>query len=405
MKQIACRLSALALVLTLLLTMLAGCNLHNEVNDPTTENESISEELGEDNPTDEVDKITAPIAEIAKYGNLILNLSGAELFEKGYEYGDILEITVAGKTYELPMCSNYSDVDTGVLVMRAASAEGAVVIAINMGDFATTAGIAEKTQIEENPGYRWDYLMETPVQIEIAMKQSGGYYEQWIIRQLVRTDAREYYAHLSDEAFDNVRVIDTTGMGANKLYRSSSPINSGIGRSAYADAAAKNAGIVTVLNLADASNTYELPEDAYYNTCQVTYLNLGTEFLSETATASLAAGMRAIINGEGPILLHCNEGKDRAGFVSALLECLMGASIDEVIEDYMETYFNYYGVEKGTEKYDAVVDSNIIQVLNTNFKVSDVRASALAAEAETYMIEDLGLSAEEVAALKTKLGA
>lgn len=388
MKQIVYRLSTLVLVLALLMAALVGCNLNN----------------GETDPSDAV-KITAPIAEIAKYGNLVLNISGAELFDKGYEYGDILKVTVAGKTYELPMCSNYSDVDTGLPVLRAASAEGAVVIAINMGDFATTAEIAEKTKIEEDPGYRWDYLIESPVQIEITMKEEGGYRDQWLIRQLVRTDAREDYAHLSDEAFANFRVIDTTGMGTNKLYRSSSPINPGIGRSTYADEAARAAGIVTVLNLADASNTYDIPEDAYYNTCQVTYLNLGSEFLSENATESLATGMRAIINGEGPYLIHCNEGKDRAGFVIALLECLMGATIDEVIEDYMETYFNYYGVEKGSEKYDAVVKSNIIQVLNTNFKVQDVRTANLDAEAETYLIEDLGLSAAEVAGLKAKLGA
>lgn len=81
----------------------------------------------------------------------------------------------------------------------------------------------------------------------------------------------------------------------------------------------------------------------------------------------------------------------------------MGAAIDEVADDYMETYFNYYGVEKGSEKYNAVLNNNLIKSLNTVFKVADVYSADLAAEAEAYLIEELGLSADEVGALKAKL--
>ena len=351
------------------------------------------------------DGTMAAVVEIAKHGNLILDITGADLFSQGYEYGDILEVTVTDQTWETPLCSNYSDVDNGMTVLRAASEDAAAVLAINMGDFAATAGIAEKVQIEEEPGYRWDYLTKTPVKVKIMLKQEDGYREQWLIHQLVRTNERADYAHLSDEAFANFRMVDTTGMGKNKLYRSSSPINPEIGRSTYADKAARDAGIITVVNLADASNTYESPEDSYYRTCQVVYLNLGMNFASEGSLESLARGMRFIIDGEAPYLLHCNEGKDRAGFVSALLECLMGATIDEIVEDYMETYINYYGVEKESEKYEAVVNSNIVPILNANFKVKDIYQADLAAEAEAFLTEDLGLSSDEVTALKEKLGA
>lgn len=349
-------------------------------------------------------EFAATVADINKYGNLVLDITGADLFDQGYAYGDILEITIAGQTWEVPLCSNYTDVDNGLTVLRATTAEAPVVLAINMGNFATDAEIATKTSIEEEPGYRWDYLIETPVQVKMTLKQKGGYREQWLVRQLVRTNVREDYSHLSDEAFANFRVVDTTGMGKNKLYRSSSPINPALGRNTYADQAARNAGIVTILNLADASNTYESATGTYYETCRVIYLNLGTEFVSADAAAKLASGLRFIIDGDGPYLLHCNEGKDRAGFVSALLECLMGATIDEVAEDYMETYINYYGVEKGTEKYEAVLNNNLIKTLNSSFQVTDVYQADLAAEAEAFLTEVLGLSANEVTALKAKLG-
>lgn len=378
MKKITYRLSALVLVFVIVLAAFAGCAKST--------------------------KITANVADIAKHGNLILDITGADLFEEGYEYGDVMKITVANKTWEIPLCSNYSDVDSGEAVLRASSAEDPIVLAINMGNFATTAGIAEKVTIDQEPGYRWDYLIDAPVKVEITLKQEGGYREQWLVRQLVGSAERADYPHLNDEAFANFREVDTTGMGKGKLYRSSSPINPGIGRNTYADQAARDAGILTIVNLADASNVYDTPEGAYYNTCEVVYLNLGMDFLSEQATASLARGMRFIIEGDAPYLIHCNEGKDRAGFVSALLECLMGATLDEVVDDYMETYVNYYGVEKGSEKYEAIVRNNLIGSLNMNFKVKDVYKADLAAEAEAYLTEDLGMSAAEVAALKAKLG-
>ena len=145
MKKIMCRLSALVLVL--IVVVLGGCT--------------------------ETLKTATTVADIAKHGNLILNMSGAELFEQGFEHGDLLEVTVAGQTWEVPLCSNYSDVDNGLVVLRASSAEDAVVLAINMGDFATTAGIATKSTIEEEPGYRWDYALEAPVQVEIANSLRG----------------------------------------------------------------------------------------------------------------------------------------------------------------------------------------------------------------------------------------
>lgn len=347
---------------------------------------------------------TATVADIAKYGNLILDKTGAELFADGLEYGDLLTVTILDKEWEMPLGSNYSDVDTGLPVVRAESEDAPVVIAINMGDLATAAGIAAKAKIEEEPGYRWDYLAEQPVQVTISLKQEDGYREQWLIHQLVRTNERADYAQLSDEAFANFRVIDTTGMGENKLYRSSSPINPEIGRSAYADEAAKNAGIQTIVNLADTSNTYEGTDNAYYQSCQTIYLNLGVDFADPAFKAGLAEGLRFIIAGEAPYLVHCNEGKDRAGFTSALLECLMGASADEVIADYMETYINYYGLKKGTEKYDAVVNSNIVKTLQAAFGVEDIYAADLAIEAEAFVMEELGLAQDEVTALKIKLG-
>ena len=413
MKTMKFRLSALLLALVMLLTVLVGCNnpsgtVDNGGNSNITDNTTNTDDTNntdkpDDSTVNEPTQIKTTIYEIAKYGNLILYMYGSDLFDKGFEHGDVVEIAIGEKKWDVPLCTSYSDVDNGEVVLRATSATDGVVLAINMGDFATTAGIATKTATEEDPGYRWDYLMESTVEITITMKEKGGYREEWLIRQLVRTNERTDYASLSDEAFANFREINTTGIGKGVLYRSSSPINPALGRNTYADKATEKAGIMTIVNLADPSNTYEGTENTYYSTCQVVYVNLGMDFLSEATLNGIAEGMRYMINNNGPYLIHCNEGKDRAGFISALLECLMGATLDEVIDDYMLTYYNYYGVEEGSEKYDAIVNNNLIKVLNSTFKVDDIYKADLAAEAAAFLTEDAGLTADEVTALKAKL--
>lgn len=132
------------------------------------------------------------------------------------------------------------------------------------------------------------------------------------------------------------------------------------------------------------------------------YGNVYCDCKAEDFQNGLAEGLRHMAANEDPYLLYCTEGKDRAGFVSALLSCFAGASYDEVLADYMTTYFNYYGVEAGTEKYDAIVESNIIQSLKLAFDVEDLTKVDLKAEASAYMAA-IGLTADEIAKLSVNL--
>ena len=182
MKKTFLRLSALILALVMMLAVLAGCNTPDSTTDSSTNTESSesnnnSNNNNGDNSGDST--VTKPIMvkttiyEIAKHGNLILYMYGSDLFDKGFEHGDIVEIAIGEKKWDVPLCTSYSDVDNGEAVLRATGATDGVVLAINMGDFATTAGIAQKTAIDEEPGYRWDYLMESSVEITITMKEEG----------------------------------------------------------------------------------------------------------------------------------------------------------------------------------------------------------------------------------------
>lgn len=351
-------------------------------------------------------RIHGYVQSIAKYGNLELTIPGSELDKAGFEYGDLLKITVDGKEFTVPYGTNYSDVDQGSTILR--NSEGHLTLAINMGDFAGKNGIATK-KTNEDKTYEWYYAAETniPAVVTIEMGEKGGYYDEWLIHQLKRTNNREDYKHLSDAEFANFRNVATTGMGENALYRSSSPINDEIGRNTYADKAAEAAGVRTFMNLANDEATakgYEGFDSTYYSKQNVVYLNLGVDFTAADFKTGLATGLRYFTTHEGPYLVHCTEGKDRAGFVSALLECYMGAAYDEVVADYMVTYYNYYGVTKEAEpaKYDAILRSNIVKTLQTAFGVEDLKTADLKQEA-TDFFKELGLTDAELTTLTANL--
>lgn len=349
------------------------------------------------------------VAEILKYGNLVLSLPGSEFLNQGYAYGDVVTATINGVDYEMPVGSNYSDVEQGSMVCRVVvkeeSGEDYVILAINMGDLAASTGIAEKEKIEADPGYVWHYKVEEPVTVSFAMKEQGGYYDQYVMRQLTRSENREDYPGLTDEQFANFRAVTGGNIGKGKLYRSSSPVNPEINRNREADAAAAAAGVKTIINLADNEETmkaYEGFADSYCAGQKVICLNLGVDFASDEFKAGLAEALRFIAANEPPFLVHCKEGKDRSGFACAVLEALMGVTAEEITADYMETYYNYYGVQPGTEQYDVIAARNIQKSLAAAFGLASIFEGDLQAAAVNYLTA-IGVSAEDIAAAQAHL--
>ncbi len=365
----------------------------------------------------QADKITVGGLEnnvwTTQYGNIYCDCTAEKFIAMGFTWGDLVKVKFLDQELVLPVVPTYAYVDSGKAAIIMGKTDtgaptGYLSFAINMGNFAQTYGIAAK-QTDEDGNWWWtaNEGVTFPMEITFELAEAGGYMAEYLLRELQRTNVREDYAGLTDEEFANFRAIATTGMGAGVLYRSSSPINPELGRNAYADAAIKNAGVKTIVNLADSSGDavgYEGFAESYYAQQNIIYLSLGVDFQSADFQKGLAEGLRFMAANKGPYLIHCTEGKDRAGFVSALLECFMGASYEEVVADYMVTYYNYYGVEKGSEKYNAFAESNIIKSLQQAFGVADLAAADLKAEAAEYL-KAIGLTDSETAALRTNLSA
>ncbi len=350
--------------------------------------------------------VTAELANIKKYGNVVLSLPKEELFAAGYAFGDVVTVSFLDQSVELPVCNNYSDVDSGLPALFARDEDDEPLLAINMGDFATDYGIAVKTTHEDKSvEWSWAEGVTGPLTVTIRMHEAGGYYDEYVLHKASYTDSREDYPNLSDAEFANFRAVETTGVGRGVLFRSCSPINPEHNRNAFADAAYRAAGVTVVMNLEDDEETaraYPGFDESYYAATAFIALNMGVDYAAPDFKDKLAEGLRFFAENPGVYAVHCKEGKDRAGYVAAILECLMGASYDEVAADYMITYYNYYGVTRGDERYDAILRSTILKMLSDAFGVSDLRSADLAACAADYL-RSCGLTDETLAALKTNL--
>ena len=386
------RTLAFAMILIVLLT---GC---------ATRTQAVQETV--------ITEVTSSVKEIQKYGNLVLTIEKKDLDAMGAEYGDVFTVSFQDTEVYAPYCTNYSDVDLGSIVLR--NDGETLILAINMGDFATTYSIAEKVS---NPDKTYKWIFEEGKTMEdisllLTLTGKGEYRDEWLIHQLSRTDNREDYS--SDAAFANFREIKGGKIGEGALFRSSSPINNEIGRAKYADALVKENGIRTVMNLADSEESilsYMEKEDfasPYYASLfengDVIALNMGASFKTREFQASLSEGLTFLASKEGPYLVHCTEGKDRAGFTSALLSALMGLTYQEIVEDYMTTYENYYHIEKGSEQYEAVKKSNIDSMLSFIASVESDKLSQvdLSLKAEEFLLA-IGMEEDTVRKLKENL--
>ena len=278
---------------------------------------------------------------------------------------------------------------------------------MNSGSFAESTGLAEKEIIEEDPGFVWHYaenLGDAP-EIRISISEKGGYAEEYEVRSLKYSNEREDYPDLADEDYANFRMISTTGIAPYILYRSSSPVNPDINRNKEADEALNNAAVKTVINMADTETEMESFEDyasTYYSQRNVLALKLPTNYEADEYKAGAAEAVRFMAANEGPYLIHCKEGKDRTGFLCAALECFMGASLDEVTEDYLKTYHNFYG-EQITEEKQEFLRQYFLKILSGILETEDLtEESDLKAAAEEYFL-NLGVEQEVLDTLRDKL--
>jgi hypothetical protein len=89
-----------------------------------------------------------------------------------------------------------------------------------------------------------------------------------------------------------------------------------------------------------------------------------------------------------------------------LLEALSGASYDEIVEDYMITYDNYYGINKTSDekRYTVIIENLLNPMIESvvNDESVDIKTADLSKYA-TDMLKSVGMTEDEINALKDKV--
>ena len=108
-----------------------------------------------------------------------------------------------------------------------------------------------------------------------------------------------------------------------------------------------------------------------------------------------------MINNKAPYLIHCLGGIDRTGYAIMVIQALMRASIREIVK----TYLSAYSFDNSDTSYvQALYKSHhFLEQIKTMLNGKSLFYTNLQTAIEHYLINNVGLSYEEIAQLKTIL--
>ena len=292
-----------------------------------------------------------PVSRDTSFGGVYINITIDDFNKLGFAYGDSVNVTFSNgyELKDIPYFNGYY-ANVGDPLLVGYPGYPYVEAAFNYGD--PLWGTANLTEGDT---------------ATVTLAEAGKYRDIQEAFDITYTSVRSDYA--SDEQFANFRALSGGKMKEGIAYRSASPVDNEYGRAAYVEMLMAQVGIKFVLELSDsdeevaafvAASVDQGVNVSYFTNLLdadcVALLDLSASYPSETYAQTLAGGLVKMSQHDGPYLIHCIEGKDRTGFVCALLEALCGATYDEMLTDYMITYDNYYGINKESDpaKYDAI---------------------------------------------------
>lgn len=284
--------------------------------------------------------IAAP-ASIDPHGNIQLACTSRDLRDAGFSAGDLVQIHVYNHTLSLPMLPHFRLVAPGEDVLVAwDDPTRPVRLATFYGNFA------QKYDLSASSSF--------PIPLQISLCQHGAYSANLDLLHLKRSTHRSDYPHLSDAEFANFRVVAAPDLKPGLLYRASSPFQRELGRHSYVDQACQQAGIQTIINMATSREKSAFDAAPYCAKATILFLPMSVDVASPTFERDLACAFHFLATNAPPILLHCTEGQDRTGFACAILQAACGASLQQITEDYLLSFRNYYGTTPGSPAEQAL---------------------------------------------------
>lgn len=306
--------SALLFVLVGLLTLATSCSDDDE---------------GNKEPT-----ITGKITSYNEFGAAMLDFTEADMTEAGFTLGDVISITVDDIVLIMPYYDGYYTRNGEYLCVAYPTYPSICFTANNIGLPEELTGLEGHTVV-------------------IKMVEKGGRLDVQTALSMSYTLDRKDYPDFTDEQFANARASKGGRLASGVLHRSSSPFCDDINRAYYVSEYMESEKVKTVLNLADTEEkmkSYDMPPYSrqLWEEGNVILCPLKADPTADDFNKRLIAALKELPSRPAPYIVHCMEGKDRTGYVCALLEGLCGATYEEIVDDYLITYNNFFHLNPGT---------------------------------------------------------
>ena len=343
-----------------------------------------------------------------EFGGAYINISISDFNKKGFKYGDSLNLTFSNdvKYTDIGYYSGYY-VPAGQELVVAYPGYDCVKFCINYGDDVYTMNNFDKD-----------------TKVTITVNKAGKYLGIEETLSISYSDDPSTYE--SKEQFANFRAMNVGNLKENLLYRGASPIDNRRNRPAIVDDLLKDHNIQYDIDLADKATvgggftavdnrrepmltaTSFVIGDYFQQLLdndEVIMLGMAAAYKNDDFANKMKTMFDAILNNDGPYYIHCLEGKDRTGYVCMVIEALCGATYEELVDDYFITYKNYYGIEKGTDKYEVIksihIDEMIRYVFGFNETVNLLGANYYSS-VNNYLLS-IGLTQDQINTIQTKL--
>ena len=366
------------------------------------------------------------VSQDTKFGGIYINISIEDFNKLGFKYGDSVNVKFSNG-YELKDIPYYNGyyVEIGELQMVGYPGYPYIKVCRNYGD---------DLWVEGN--------IDDKVTATVTLNEAKKYLDIQESSDIKYTDTQ---GSIPDYIFANFRSVKVGKMKENILYRSASPIDNSHNRAAVTDKLMKEAKVNYEVDLSDSDEELieHMNKDDFnspyfktlYDKKNVIALNMnmqikdnptlqGAKILRNEISSNLSVklqmkeltfgeklvnGLKAMSEHDGPYLVHCVEGKDRTGYVIMVLSALSGATYQEMVDDYMITYDNYYNINKQNEssKYNTIKKRNIdmfLRYISDNEDNLDVDLTTINyEEAITKYLTRIGMQEKDINTLKTKL--
>ena len=305
----------------------------------------------DDDTTDNMPVLKGKITSYNEFGAAMLSFTETDMTNAGFTLGDVISITIDDKKeIVMPYYDGFYTRNGEFLCVAYPTYPSICFTANNIGL------PKELTDLEGHS-------------VTVRMKEKGGCLDVQTALSMKYSNERIEYPDLSDAEFANARTVKAGNIPSGILYRSSSPFSNDIKRDIYVSEYLQQEKIRTVLNLADNEEKMLSYKDippyslSLWKEGNVILCPLKADPTADDYNNRLIEALKQLPSHPAPYLVHCMEGKDRTGYVCALLEGLCGATYEEIVADYLVTYDNYYYINPAK---DPVLCNTLVSLrLNT----------------------------------------